>query len=160
MSAERPEKTVYVRLVERLEPIGWVEHPYTEYRIDGQHTLQQRVREHYKAFPGLCLRVALRRAGAVMGMELLYRGWLTEDVNENEYLRTDYYDMLGHGDEVDIVLMLRRPRGPPEVMPGWAADAAGFPTEDRGTGGGIADGPHGNGARLVSDWLTQLQICA
>jgi hypothetical protein len=159
MTAERPAKTVYVRLVERVNN-GWVEGPYTEYTIDGENTLQQRVREHYAAFPGQCLRVGLRRAGAVQGMELVYRGWLTEENNDNQFLTTDYYDMLGHGDEVDIVLMLRRPVGPAENRTGWAVDAAGFPTEDRGIGGGIANGPKGNGARLVSDLLTQLQICA
>jgi len=159
MSAERPEKTVYVRLVEKVDN-GWVNRPYTEYTIDVENTLQQRVREHYAAFPGQCLRVGLRRAGAVQGMELVYRGWLTEENNENEYFSTDYYDMVGDGDEVDIVLILRRPRGPEFWRREPAPDAAGFPTEDRGIGGGKANGPTGNGARLVSDLLTQLQICA
>ncbi len=54
MTAERPAKTVYVRLVERVNN-GWVEGPYIEYTIDGEHTLQERVQEHYAAFPGSCL---------------------------------------------------------------------------------------------------------
>ena len=127
-------KRILVRVVARAAD-GWTESVYREHRVDGEHTVQEAVRAEYAAFPGACVRVGVRRAGALLGEDVWER-----DEGADAFWRAELYDAIVEGDEVDIVVAVERPGGPRQDWPG------------RGAGGAQA-------ARVVSALLRRLEMC-
>ncbi len=88
-------------------------HDYTysgwnEETINERHTVQQRVREVYPSFPMNCSRVELRSAGARLGVNVYKR---TEEA-QLSWETGDMYKMVMENDEVEIMLLVRKPWGP------------------------------------------------
>jgi hypothetical protein len=128
----RIDKHIKVRVLKR-EGDDWKEHVYADHRINAEHTVQQAVLEEYTSFPGTCVRVGFRRAGATLGIDLWH-----QDQGENAFYDGDLYEKIAEGGEVDIVLVAYKPGGP---LPEWASRATG----------------DAHGAWLVSDLLRRLK---
>ena len=120
-------KTVSVRMVYIDDDPARVDGPLTEYTINWWNTLQQAVRAMYPAFPGVCMWVVRRR-----GLDRVHLWERSQDAGAFD--EQNFYPTLGSGDEIEIYVDNRQPRGPKASV----SDGAGEPPRD-----GRSDRGHG-----------------
>ena len=125
-------KTVSVRMVYIDDDPARVDGPLTEYTINWWNTLQQAVRAMYPAFPGVCMWVVRRRG--LDRVDLWEHSGAASAFDEQ-----NFYPTLRHGDEIEIYVDNRQPRGPKASVPG----GAGGPPRDGRSDRGVPDGAGG-----------------
>ena len=130
MAGVRADKTIQVGVAE-FDGFSTTYGVEIEHKINGTHTVQQAVAEEYAPFPRLCVRVVLRRGGALVAQALWY------NTDPQVVWERDLYDTIADGDEVIIVKSVYIPDGPRKER------------ED-----GLAPGPLQS--RVVSDLLREL----
>ena len=121
-------------------------------RIDGRNTIQDVVGSHatgvYRAFPGVCVWVLLRKAGAVVG-EVIPTDVVLWDRTARGAWTEDWYDRIEAGDTVEIHVGIVKPGGPRSAGGGLEG---GVVLENVDTGRHIDRAPGGpRKARL--EWL-------
>ena len=112
--------------------------------------IEAAVRKAYPVFPNNCQRVVLVRGPLLVG-------WLwSKGVGAWQHSRADAYALVQEGDVVEVLTRVSVV-GPDTPSRHWVPDGAGAPGDDRLPGPGRGEGPHGEGARLVSELLSQLE---
>ena len=135
------DKQITVRIVQ-IAAGRRTEYAGRRHTINGDHTVQQAVKEQYAAFPGACRRVEQRR-GQLPLWDRTPHGCV--------FFSRVVYDMVAAGDEIDIEVE--------DVCPGGPEAAAGCAVVSEFGGvecNGPPSGPGGQQARLVCDWLREL----
>ena len=139
------DKQITVRIVQ-IAAGRRTEYAGRRHTINGDHTVQQAVKEQYAAFPGACQRVVQRRGAGLLGLHLWDR-----TPHGCAFFSRDKYDMMNEGDVIDIEVE--------DVCPGGPEAAAGCAVVSEFGGvecNGPPSGPGGQQARLVCDWLREL----
>jgi hypothetical protein len=140
------EKSISVRVVEMDE--GTVRSSQT-LQITPERGVEAAVRAAYPVFPNNCVRVVLVRGRTQV---LLWH----RHTDRWEYSDRVAYDMMQEDDVVEVQVRVSVV-GPDTPSRHWVPDGAGAPGDDRLPGPGRGEGPHGEGARLVSELLSQLE---
>jgi hypothetical protein len=137
------EKNISVQVVEMDEET--VRSSQT-LQITPERGVEAAVRKAYPVFPNNCVRVVLVRERTQV---LLWHKHMEWDDRVA-------YDMMQENDVVEVQVRVSVV-GPDTPSRQWVPDGAGAPGDDRLPGPGRGEGPHGEGARLVSELLSQLE---
>jgi len=138
------EKSICVRVVELDE--GTVRSSQT-LQITPERSVEAAVRAAYPVFPNNCVRVVLVRGRTqVLLWHRHVDGWADSVA----------YDMMQEDDVVEVQVRVSVV-GPDTPSRHWVPDGAGAPGDDHLPGPGRGEGPKGEGARLVSELLSQLE---
>ena len=116
-----------VRLVYIDDAPARVDGPVTDYTINWWYTLQQAVRAKYPAFPGVCMWVVRMR-----GPDRVHLWERSQDASAFD--EQNFYPTLRSGDEIEIYVNNRQPRGPKASVSGGAGGPPRDGRSDRGHG--------------------------
>jgi hypothetical protein len=116
-------------------------------QITPERGVEAAVRVAYSVFPNNCVRVVLVRGRTQVLL------WHKHNMEWDDRVA---YDMMQEDDVVEVQVRVSVV-GPDTPSRHWVPDGAGAPGDDRLPGPGRGEGPHGEGARLVSELLSQLE---